>query len=248
MLSEVIEVVSINLLASTRMRLQRSLKEFLNSIPIQTPRLLLLAALLLLAGHLLPWATHSTAALTLSANELGFFTNDTPHAGIVANEWFYAPMWVCALLLAGLAGYAGRPSALALGGFAALLALPRYESLQKMMHGQPTPFAAQLWLTLLVIALGLALVWAVKRRNLKPTPRFQGMGLVAGLAGCAALCAVTLGAYIAIKPALEGLYNGAVGIGLGWWLTLCGDLLLWLSTFAKISVARIPHRPRQRLN
>ena len=55
-----------------------------------------LSALVLLMGHLLPWAAHRTAPLTLSANDLGFFTNFTPGAGIFWNEWFYLPVWVAA--------------------------------------------------------------------------------------------------------------------------------------------------------
>ncbi len=64
---------------------------------------------MLLAGHMLPWAAHKTAALTLSGHELAAFTNFTPGAGVFLNEWFYLPLWASALMLsAAVAASASR--------------------------------------------------------------------------------------------------------------------------------------------
>ncbi len=99
--------------------------------------------LLLLIGHFLPWAAHSTAALTRSANDLGFFTNFTPGAGIFLNEWFYVSVWVAALLLvlffcSGLSPI-NRVLLMALALGIASLGLPRYEQLIKFVR---TPMLA----------------------------------------------------------------------------------------------------------
>jgi hypothetical protein len=200
-------------------------------------------ALLLLAGHLLPWAVHKAAALTLSANDLGFFTNFTPGAGIFWNEWFYLPVWMAALLL--VIGYRPSPAnrlllmALALG--IASLGLPRYEQLVKFLRTpmqalRESDFTLQLALALLVMGLVAAL--SIKPARFltmrQPSPIYWG---VAGL-----ICAVPLVGYLSVKPFIAALYGDVISIGIGWWLTLLADLLLWAMTFATIVRARSAHR------
>lgn len=101
-------------------------------LALRTKHFPIIISMLLVVAHLLPWASHATAALTLSANDLAFFTHFTPGAGIFRNEWFYLPVWVSAILLtmSTLAqGKVGRLIGL-LGSCAiAALALPRYQFL-----------------------------------------------------------------------------------------------------------------------
>ncbi len=205
-------------------------------------------AILLLVGHSLPWAAHTTAALTLSANDLAFFTNFTPGAGIFLNEWFYVPVWVAAVLLAAVGHGLSRPNRTLLAVFAwgvASLGLPRYEQLIKFIR-TPLPalresdFVLQLVLTLGVMALVLWLV-------LKPSQYFKpGMRSMAGFALVAVLCLVPLVGYIAIQPFIADLYGdsyrSALSIGYGWRMTFVADLLLWAMTFATILNARSAHR------
>jgi hypothetical protein len=193
-------------------------------------------AILLLSGHLLPWAAHTTAALTLSANDLAFFTHFTPGAGIFLNEWFYLPVWVAAVLLAvsgaGLS-HLNRAllTVLALG--VASLGLPRYEQLIKFIRAptqalRESDFTLQFVLTFLV--MGLVILLSVKFTKVLKAGRMRGV--VLGLA--ALICAVPLAGYLSIKPFVAELYGDAVSIGIGWWLTLLADLLLWAMTFATI--------------
>jgi hypothetical protein len=208
-------------------------------------------ATLLLSGHLLPWAAHTTAALTLSANDLAFFTNFTPGAGIFLNEWFYLPVWVSAVLLAVIGSGLSRSNralhtALALG--VASLGLPRYEQLIKFIRTptqalRESDFTLQLVLTFVV--MGLVILLSVKLTKLTKVLEArqeakQMNGIVLGLA--ALICAVPLAGYLGVKPFVAKLYGDAVGIGIGWWLTLLADLLLWAMTFATILNARSAHR------
>jgi hypothetical protein len=59
------------------------------------------------------------------------------------------------------------------------------------------------------------------------------VGILAGLGS-----GVPLLGYLSIRPALEALYGGAVGLGLGWWLTLGAILVLWAVAFVKMAHVR----------
>jgi hypothetical protein len=199
---------------------------------------------LLVIGHWLPWATHNTAALTLSANDLAFFTNYTPGAGIFLNEWFCLPVWVAAILFPVM-GYGWRLlDRLLLGGVGLVVAsfgLPRFDQLIKFIRTPPqafreSEFVLQLLLTL--GAMGLVLVVLAKTRAAKTPAGLRLMRQPARFAvamlALAALCAVPLVGYLSIRPFVADLYRDDVGIGMGWWLTLLADLLLWTVTFATI--------------
>ena len=204
-------------------------------------------ALLLVIGHLLPWAAHRTAPLTLSANDLGFFTNFTPGAGIFWNEWFYLPVWVAAVLLSLAGAELSLPNRLlttVLVLVIASLGLPRYEQLIKFVRTptlalRESDFTLQLVLTLMAMALVIAIAAKLTKpaRFLKPG-RFEAVTF--GLASFA--CAAPLVGYLSIKPFIAELYHDVIGIGSGWWLTLLADLALWGMTFATIIAARSAHR------
>ena len=203
-----------------------------------------LSAALVLAGHLLPWAAHQTVALTLSANDLAFFTHFTPGAGIFKNEWFYLPIWMAALLLGVLAAqspWLGRIVLIGLGWGMAGLGLPRYEQWARLLSGgvslRQFEFGLQLLLSLLVmgltLVLTLTLAWMAVRRAWAAAWLGVTVGAVAGL-----VCVVPLVGYLSIRPALEALYGDGVGLGLGWWLTLSAVLVLWAAAFVKIAQTR----------
>lgn|GEM_PF-1672080 len=208
------------------------------------PAILAICAALLLAGHLLPWALHQTVALTLSANDLAFFTHFTPGAGIFKNEWFYLPIWMAALLLGILAARLpglGRGLVIALGWGVAGLGLPRYEQWARLISGavslRQLEFGLQLLVSLLVmglvLALALGLAWAVVHRPRVAVWLNAWVGVGAGLG-----CAIPLVGYLIIRPALDALIGDALGLGLGWWLTLGAVLALWAASFVKIEPAR----------
>lgn len=195
------------------------------------------AALLFVVGHFLPWALHSTAALTQSAHDLTISTHFTPGAGIFANQWFLVPVWAAALIIAGYASRAemGREAAesglirvvLALPGVLVLvlalgiasLGLPTYP---QVLTAYRTPdYQAQFLITLAVMAgvIGVTLL---------PTWRLGALRRFAPvlLAVLAVLSAVSLVGYVMIKPAIEALYGDSLGVGLGWWVTLTAIMAL----------------------
>ena len=217
--------------------------------------ILWLCALLLLLGHVLPWASHKTAPLSLSANDLGFFTNFTPGAGIFLNEWFYLPVWVVAGLLWAMGSWLSLPNRLLVTVFGlgvASLGLPRYEQLIKFIRTpglalRESEFRLQLLLTILVMAVMLIAFLASlnHQRSLRLLKRFRTWPVdwaSVGLGLAALLCAVPLAGYLSIKPFIAELYRDSVGIGMGWWLTAFADLLLWAAAFATIALARSTHR------
>lgn len=174
----------------------------------------LIEASLTLAGHFAVWAQHKTAALSLSAHELGDFTNFTPGAGVFANEWFYLPVWAAGLAL-GIAATRARPTSTrlgltGLGLFTAQFGLPRYE------RWTNPEFRAQLLITIAVLVLILLLAAGLRLL-------LRGDRLIVRLAaaGLPALSAVPLAGYLVVRPFIETLYRDAVGLGAGWWLTGC---------------------------
>ena len=169
-----------------------------------------IATLALLAGHFSPWAAHVTAALTRSAHELSIMTNFTPGAGVFWNEWFLLPLWSAALLIALLAGK--RWLGLGLSWLVASLGLPAYPHLLTA-YAHPE-YRLQFFVTLGVIGAAAGLFATGHALH---TPLRLGVLLV-----CALASAVPLTGYFMVKPAIEALYQGTVGIGLGWWLTLAG--------------------------
>lgn len=200
---------------------------------------------LLLAGHLAPWAAHRTAALSLSANDLAFFTHFTPGAGIFKNEWFYLPIWMAAILFGVLAGRSmglSRWLWLVVGWGIAALGLPRYDQWAKLLSGATSlrQMESGLQLVLSLLAMGFALVVALAFTRLNARRSRAATLLGAAMVGVAALgSAVPLVGYLSIKPALEALYGGPVGLGLGWWITLGAVLALWAAAFVRIMRARV---------
>ena len=199
----------------------------LNLVTRLSPRLVLsVAAGLLFAGHLLPWAAHKTAALTLSGHELSPFANFTPGAGVFLNEWFYLPLWVSAALVALVAATATSRLARGMGGALATaiaaLALPPYP--QILTAWTDVNYRMQFVVSLVAIVIVLAVtLWGgdVLRRRL----RFAA-GLLALLAVGAL---VPWAGYLAVRPAIEQLYRDATSLGAGWWLTLAGGVTLLLA-------------------
>jgi hypothetical protein len=196
------------------------------------------AAAALLLGHLLPWAAHPTAALTRSGHELSISTNFTPGAGIFLNEWFLMPLWASAVLIALAAASRkrglGRWVGLGLGLLVASLGLPAYPHLLTA-YANPD-YQLQFFLTLGAFAL----IGAIALRGpLRPLLR-----LILVVA-CAIASTVPLVGYFAVKPFIEALYRGPIGVGVGWWLTLLGVGLLLVSAGAKMSYRIAPKRRNQ---
>ena len=180
---------------------------------------------MLLLGHLLPWAAHPTAALTRSGHELSISTNFTPGAGVFLNEWFLLPLWASAVLIALAAASRKRSVArwvgLGLGLLVASLGLPAYPH---MLTAYASPdYRLQFFLTLGAFALIAAIAL---RGPLSPLLHF--LLIVA----CAIAATVPLVGYLVVKPFIEALYQGPIGVGAGWWLTLLGVGLLLVSALA----------------
>ncbi len=180
----------------------------------------------LLIGHFAPWAAHKSAALTLSANELSIFTNATPHAGVFLNEGFLLPLWGAALLLVSSPLPASRWARLALALCVLALALPGFVELRAIVNGRPSEFMLQL---LLSIGIGvLCLTLALRAPRWLP----GAAATVAALAAWAAL----IGFVMIRNSAIARLYNDAVGLGSGWWLTI--GCAIGLTVFAFVTIFR----------
>lgn len=199
----------------------------LNLIGRLSPCVLLsLAAGLLFAGHMLPWAAHKTAALTLTGHELSPFTNFTPGAGIFLNEWFYLPLWVSAILVALGAAPSASRLARGMGGALAVaiaaLGLPPYP--QILTAYMDANYRLQFAISLGVVGIVLVItVFRVDGLRLRPW-------LAAGLLALLALGAlVPWAGYLAVRPAIEQLYRDTTALGAGWWLTLAGGLVTLLA-------------------
>lgn len=188
-------------------------------------------AALLLMGHLLPWALHNTAALTLSGHDLAIFLNDTPYAGGFANEWFYLPVWTAGLLMAFAANQSDRPlwqrlALGALGAGVASLGLPPYEKLRDILR-QPD-YTLRLGVSA-VIMLDCMVMAALRR------PRFPS-AFGAALAG---LNIIPLYGFSLMRWPISQLYGNQVDFGGGWWLTLAAVISALLGfVYAGIYLAR----------
>ena len=188
-------------------------------------------ALLLLLGHLMPWAAHKTAALTLSAHELATFTNYTPGAGIFLNEWFYLPLWAAALLFGLFASVttslAYRVLGSLLGAGIASLGLPGYPQVLTAFGNAEVQLQFFISLAVMLAAVALTLSRLGRRHGVRTV-----LVLVLGL-----LPAVPLAGYLVVKPFIEQLYRDPVGLGVGWWLTLAALLLtLWQVVILRRSI------------
>lgn len=177
----------------------------------------LAVAVLLLAGHMLPWAQHNTAALTLSGHDLALFLNDTPYAGVLANEWFYVPAWSAGVLLAASSARTGdgrtaapawaRWAVIGAGVFVAALGLPPFDKLRAF----PTiaaDYQLRLWVSLAVMAVCIAAVG------------LRGAASAWLMAAAVLANLVPVYGYSLMRWPLEQLYGNAVSFGAGWWLTL----------------------------
>ncbi len=198
-----------------------------NLITRLSPRfVLLVAAGLLFIGHLLPWAAHKTAALTLTGRELSPFTNLTPGAGIFLNEWFYLSLWVSAILVALVAAPSSGRLARGVGGALAVaiaaLGLPPYP--QILTAYMDANYRLQFAISLGVVGIVLGItVFRADGLRLRPW-------LAAGLLALLALGAlVPWAGYLAVRPAIEQLYRDTTALGAGWWLTLAGGLATLLA-------------------
>ncbi len=201
----------------------------------------LVAAFVLLLGHFLPWAMHTTAPLTRSGHDLSISTNFTPGAGIFLNEWFLLPLWSAAILIALIVSSSRfatrRPLRFVGFGLAlvvASLGLPAYPHVLTA-YADPD-YRLQFFVTLGVFALISAIVFAgLPQLWLRSAVRIA----------CALAAAVPLFGYFAVRPFIEVLYQSAVGVGIGWWFTLAGVLLLLAGAGAKISGRFAPKRVAQ---
>ena len=203
-------------------------------------------ALAILVSHLLPWVVHRTAALTLSGNDLAFFTHFTPGAGVFRNEWFYLPLGAAAIQLVLAARWGKWPVRLAAfivaAGMIALM-LPRYQFLIALLGAMRAQggltalrefeFGLQglLFGIFMVILLTLTVGQALKQA----TERSALIILLELL--CLGLCLVPLIGLLSVRPAIETLYQDKTTLGLGWWLTLLAVFGLALSVGAKIKPA-----------
>lgn len=202
--------------------------------------------MLLFLGHFLPWAAHPTSALTQSGHELAFSTNFTPGAGVFANEWFFMPVWCAALLLAlavrsasplpsgqGLGvGSVSRASFIlrrvVFGGIALVIASLGFPPYPQVLTAFRAPdYQVQFFVTLLVMAGVIALL-------ILPAKRMPRIAPALLLLVCGLLSLVPVAGFLAVKPAIETLYGGLVGLGLGWWLTLGTALVMAVVASAKM--------------
>lgn len=183
------------------------------------PAFFVLFSFLLLLGHFLPWAAHDTSALTQSGHELAFSTHFTPDAGVFANEWFFVPAWCAALLLAcsltpTLSRWERGLRGLVFGGIALLIASLGFPPYPQVLTAFRSPdYRVQFFVTLLVMAGVIALLLIPAKRM---PPKTHALIVLA----CGVLSLIPVIGFLAIKPAIEMLYGGAVGLGAGWWLTL----------------------------
>lgn len=190
---------------------------------LANPAFFVLFSFLLLLGHFLPWAAHPTSALTQSGHELAFSTNFTPGAGVLANEWFFVPVWCSALLLASALTPALSQSERVLprivfGGFALVIASLGFPPYPQVLTAFRAPdYQVQFFITLLVMVGVVALL-------LVPAKRMPAITPVIVLLACGVLSLSPVVGFLAVKPAIESLYGGPVGLGLGWWLTLAAAL------------------------
>lgn len=200
----------------------------LNLIGRLSPRVLLsVAAGLLFAGHMLPWAAHKTAALTLTGHELSPFTNLTPGAGVLLNEWFYLPLWVSAILVALVVASSVSRLARGMGGALAAaiaaLGLPPYPQILTAWADATHRLQFAITLVVIVVVLAVALFGGdILRRRMQFAA--GGLALLALGAG------VPWAGYLAVRPAIEQLYRDTLGLGAGWWLTLAGILTMLLAS------------------
>lgn len=222
---------------------------------------ILFAALLLLAGHFLPWAAHNTAALTQSAHDLAISTNFTPGAGIFLNEWFLLPLWSSAILFALAGAPTARPDPIARSGNrnGDHGTLPSPIPLHDPLRG--TGIAGRslaLIFALLVASLGLPTYPQVLTAFRNPDYQLQFFITLAVFAlivlivvlgtrmiqfqayvvlTSALVSAAPLFGYLLVKPFLGELYGGNVGFGAGWWVTLVG--VLWGMATAGVKIMPI---------
>jgi hypothetical protein len=203
---------------------------------IRFPSILVICAALLFAGHFLPWAAHPTSALTRSAHELAVMTNFTPGAGIFWNEWFLLPLWSAALLLALACSSAPWLLRALVGVLALVIASLGFPTYPQVLTAYANPdYRLQFFLTLAVMILIVAVTVAGRR-----TMGFRPYMALA----CAVVSAVPLAGYLGIKPFIEDLYRGGVGIGLGWWITLVAVVTVFVTSGAKILTSLGLKRPR----
>ncbi|MCX8068624.1 MAG: hypothetical protein N3B68_12625 [Anaerolineae bacterium] len=179
------------------------------------PILFLAGALLELAGAVLPWLPHPTAALSANALDLFAIVRLLPPVrdGFVQvwREAFLLPILAPALLLALLPALSLRPSralrylASLAGALLALSLLPPYPAI--LTAYQDPLYRGQLFLSVGACLLALLSPLAVRL----PRPVVAAAGALLALVGWAP----AIGMFLRVRPLFAALYGAPVGIGLG---------------------------------
>ena len=195
--------------------------------PPLAERLLLLAGWLLAAvGYFGPWIAHGTSALTLSGVDMGEFAKFLPSVldGTlqVVRQCFYLPPLAIVVSVALLVGsrrlrypWPVRAAAVALALPVSLQILPPAWSPDSLITDE---FRLQL-IMLLLCWLLLAGFWLWGNLSLRPTGSISAVLSAVALVLCAWQVLI-------VKPAIDLVYGTPPSIGWGFYVCLCGLLLI----------------------
>ena len=194
-------------------------------------RLVWPALILIGAGYFGPWVWHKTAALKLSADDLGEWLKFLPawQSGqlAVTRELFYLPIWLTSIGLGLMAGripsWPWKMAALALSLMLVFTPLPKYPELLSA-YRQPE-FEPAFWATVVALVLSVAFTFLGARLSDR---REALLWIVIGIA--AALFAPWM--FGRAIPEIDRAYHFSIGWGLvvevlgGVLLALIGLMLL----------------------
>ncbi len=171
-----------------------------------------IALMLIGAGYFGPWVWHTTAGLTMSADDLGEWLKFMPivragRSGII-RELFYTPIWIAAIgggLLAGRMRAIGWKIALmAVCLLIVFTPLPKYPEL--LTAFETSEFAPTFWLTIVAMLSSIALAaFGDRLGDRADAIGWTGLGLAA--ATIAPLH------FIKVVPEVDRLYHFAIGWG-----------------------------------
>jgi hypothetical protein len=120
--------------------------------------------------------------------------------------------------------------------FALVIASLGFPTYPQVLTAYANPdYRLQFFLTLAVMILVVAVMIA-GRRMMRSWPYIA--------LACAVASAVPLAGYLIIKPFIEDLYRGGVGVDLGWWITLVAVVTVFVTSGAKILTSLGLKRPR----